>query len=180
MRNKSVKEIVMSGLFIAMGILLPIVFHAFGMGSTFLPMHIPVLLAGFIVSLPFAIAAAVATPVLSSLLTGMPPAFPVLLYMVFELAAYGAVANLLYRKLKLNAYIALIGSMIAGRIVCGAIVWILATFFMVQLPAPVLFIIGSITKSIPGIVIQLILIPPLILILAKNNLITREGLTSES
>ncbi|MDK2811559.1 MAG: hypothetical protein PWR27_2268, partial [Petroclostridium sp.] len=130
MQNKSVKEMVLSGLFIAMGLLLPMIFHAFGMGSTFLPMHIPVLLAGFVVSMPYAIAVGVVTPILSSLLTGMPPMFPVLPYMVFELAAYGAVASLLYRRLKLNVYISLVGSMIVGRIVSGIAVWVLATFFM--------------------------------------------------
>lgn len=180
MQNKSVKEMVLSGLFIAMGLLLPMIFHAFGMGSTFLPMHIPVLLAGFIVSMPYAIAVGVVTPILSSLLTGMPPMFPVLPYMVFELAAYGAVASLLYRRLKLNVYISLVGSMIVGRIVSGIAVWVLATFFMAKLPGPILFITGSITKSIPGIIIQLVFIPALILVLNKSNLITREGLPSES
>jgi len=108
MQNKSVKEMVLSALFTAIGLLLPVIFHAFGMGSTFLPMHIPVLLAGFVVSIPFAIAVGIVTPILSSLLTGMPPMFPVLPYMVFELAAYGTVASLLYRRLKLNVYISLV------------------------------------------------------------------------
>lgn len=92
------------------------IFHAFGLGSTFLPMHIPVLLAGFVISIPFAITVGALTPFLSSVFTGMPPLFPVMPYMVFELAAYGAVASILYRKLKVNVYISLIGSMIAGRI----------------------------------------------------------------
>ncbi len=180
MKNKSVRELVLSGLFVAIGLLLPMIFHAFGMGSTFLPMHIPVLIAGFALSMPFAIIVGVLTPLLSALLTGMPPLFPVLPFMVFELAAYGAAASLLYRKFKLNVYISLIGSMIFGRIVSGIAVWVLATFFAAKLPGPVVFIAGSVTGSIPGIIIQIVFIPALILVLNKSNVLRREGLTHGS
>jgi hypothetical protein len=176
MQNKSVREVVLSGLFIAIGLILPMVFHAFGAGSTFLPMHIPVLLAGFVISIPFAIAVGVLTPFLSSVLTGMPPIFPILPYMVFELAVYGAVASLLYRKLKLNVYISLVGSMIAGRIVSSVIVWVLATFFTAKLPGPITFITGGVVSGIPGIIIQIVFIPAIVLVLSKNNFIKREAL----
>lgn len=178
MQNKSVREIVLSGLFITLGVILPIVFHAFGAGSAFLPMHIPILIAGFVVSLPFAAAAGAITPMLSSLLTGMPPGFPVLPFMVFELAAYGAFSNLMYRKFKLNVYISLICSMIIGRVVSSIAVWVLATFFMAKLPNPFLFIIGGITQGIPGIIIQIVFIPGIILALQKNNLIKKGGIIS--
>lgn len=177
MQNKSVRETVLSGLFIALGLILPMVFHVFGSGSTFLLMHIPVLIAGFVVSMPFAIAVGVMTPILSSLFTGMPPVFPVLPFMVFELATYGAVASLLYRKLKLNVYISLVCSMIAGRIASSVVVWVLATFFMAKLPNPVIFITGGITQGIPGIIIQIIFIPGIVLALEKSNLIKREGIS---
>lgn len=175
MEKKSVREIVLSGLFIALGLILPMVFHVFGAGSTFLPMHIPVLLAGFAVSVPFAIAVGVITPVLSSVLTGMPPAFPVLPYMMFELAAYGTVTSFLYRKLNLNVYVSLVCSMIAGRIVSAVVVWVLATFFVTKLPGPIVFITGAIAQGIPGIIIQIIFIPAIIFSLNKSRLIVREG-----
>lgn len=180
MKNKSVKELVLSSLFIAIGLLLPMIFHAFGMGSTFLPMHIPVLIAGFAVSVPFAITVGVLTPLLSALLTGMPPLFPVLPFMIFELAAYGAVASLLYRKFKLNVYVSLLTSMILGRIISGIVVWLLVTLFAAKLPGPVVFVAGSITGSIPGIIIQIIFIPALVLILDRNKLLRKEGLSSGS
>lgn len=180
MQNKSLKELVLSGLFIAIGLLLPTFFHAFGLGSAFLPMHIPVLIAGFTVSIPYAITVGILTPILSSLLTGMPPHFPVLPYMVFELATYGAVASLLYKKMKLNVYISLIGSLIAGRIVAGIAVWVLAAFFLAKLPGPLVFITGSVVKSIPGIIIQLALIPALIMLLNKSVLLTKESHSRES
>lgn len=175
MRNKSVKEIVISGLFIALGVILPIVFHAFGSGSTFLPMHIPVFIAGFLLSLPFAFAVGAITPILSSLFTGMPPVFPVLPFMVFELATYGIVVNIMYRKFKLNVYVSLVSSMIIGRIISSIVVWGLVTFFMAKLPSPIVFITGGIIQGIPGIVIQIIFIPVIILALQKYNLIKKEG-----
>lgn len=176
MQNRSLREVILSGLFIAIGLILPMIFHAFGAGSTFLPMHIPVLIAGFVISMPCAIAVGVLTPVLSSLFTGMPPIFPVLPFMIFELAAYGAFASLFYRKLKLNVYISLIGSMIAGRIISAIVVWVLAAFFMAKLPGPIPFVVGGVAGGIPGIIIQIIFIPAIILVLNKNNLIKREAL----
>ena len=176
MQNKSVKEIVLSGLFIALGLILPMIFHMVGAGSTFLPMHIPVLIAGFMVDLPFAVAVGVLTPILSSLFTGMPPVFPVLPYMVFELATYAAVASVLYRKFKLNVYVSLICSMIAGRIISSLVVWGLAAFFMAKLPNPIVFITGGITQGIPGIIIQIVFIPAIVFALEKSNLIKGEGI----
>ncbi|MBU5428084.1 ECF transporter S component [Tissierella pigra] len=168
MKNKKTNDLVLAGIFVSMGLILPIVFHGFGGGGpVFLPMHIPVLIAGFFLELPFAIAVGILTPVLSSLLTGMPPVFPVLPYMALELTVYSAVVSLLYRKLKLNVYISLIISMICGRIMAGIAVWALITFFTVQLPSPVLFIQGAIINGLPGIVIQLILIP--IIVLSTNR-----------
>jgi hypothetical protein len=88
--------------------------------------------------------------------------------MVFELATYGAVTSLLYQKIKLNVYISLIGSMIAGRIVSGIAVWVLAVFFLAKLPGPIVFLTGSVVKSIPGIIIQLVFIPVLIMVLNRH------------
>lgn len=169
MKSQSTKQLVLSGIFIAIGLVLPMVFHAFGGGSMFLPMHIPVLMAGFFLSMPYALAVGALTPLLSSLLTGMPPAFPVLPFMMFELATYGVVVSLLYRKCKMNVYVSLIISMVCGRIMSGIVVWALATFFMAKLPSPMIFITGAVTKGIPGIVIQLIFIPVIVMAVNKNN-----------
>ncbi|WP_312938956.1 ECF transporter S component [Oscillibacter sp.] len=176
MQTKSLREIILSGLFIASGIILPGIFHMYGMGTSFSPMHIPVLLAGFFISIPYAIAVGALTPFLSSIFTGMPPIFPIMPYMVLELATYGAIASLLYRKLNANVYVALIGSMIAGRIVAGFAVWVLATFFAASLPGPIIFIAGTVTNAIPGIAIQLVFIPALVVILNRYNLVQRDGI----
>ncbi|MDI3481223.1 MAG: hypothetical protein PWQ97_878 [Tepidanaerobacteraceae bacterium] len=169
------KQMVFSGLFIAIGVVLPIMFHAFGAGSTFLPMHIPVLLSGFFVDVPYAFAIGAITPILSSLFTGMPPAFPVLPYMIFELATYGATASFAYKRLHLNPYLCLLCSMISGRVVAGFVVWVLATFFAAKLPGPLIFIAGAVAKGIPGIIIQLVIIPPIVFLAGRYKPAKKEG-----
>jgi len=166
MKN-NLTQMAAAGLFIAFGIVLPMIFHAIGLGSTFLPMHIPVLLSGFMLNAPMAAAVGAITPFLSSMFTGMPPAFPIMPYMVFELAAYGFITSFLHRKMHLNVYTSLIGSMICGRIVSGIAVWVLTVLFAAQLPGPVAFITASVTTGLPGIVIQLIFIPAVVLMLEK-------------
>ncbi len=177
MRNKFVRELVLSALFVAAGLVLPSVFHLVNNGKVFLPMHIPVLLAGFSLSMPFAAAVGAITPLLSSLLTGMPPLFPIMVYMIFELSVYAVVASMFYRKFKMNVYISLICSMISGRVAAALAVWVLVALFSADLPGPIAFIIGTITGSIPGIAIQLVFIPPVVMILEKNNILKREGNT---
>lgn len=173
MKNQLTKQLVLSGLFIALGIILPMVFHVFGGGVIFLPMHIPVIIAGFFLSVPYALIVGVLTPLLSSLLTGMPPVFPVLPLMMFELATYGVIASFFYRKCNMNVYVSLIVSMVCGRIMAGVVVWVLATFFMAKLPGPIIFITGTVVKSIPGIIIQLIFIPAVVKILSKNQIVNQ-------
>jgi hypothetical protein len=176
MHNKSVKEVVFSGLFITMGLVLPVIFHFFGLGKTFLPMHIPVLLAGFMLSVPYAAAVGALMPLLSSVITGMPPLFPIMPYMVLELAAYAVVASILSRKLRLNIYISLILSMIAGRIAAGIAVWALTIFFGAKLPGPFVFIASAVTTGIPGIIIQIVSIPPMVVLLRKSRIFENEVL----
>lgn len=179
MNKKSTRDIILSGLFIALGIILPVFFHSFGGGSIFLPMHIPVLLSGFFLSIPYAVAVGALTPMLSSILTGMPPLVPVLPFMVCELTAYGLFTSLLFRKFKFNIYFSLLGSMIGGRIIAGIAVWLLTTFFTVKLPGPIIFIYGALIKGIPGIIIQLIFIPIIIVVIKRHRLFRNEEIKIE-
>jgi hypothetical protein len=165
------REIVISGLLIGTGVVLPIFFHALGVGPAFSPMHIPALLAGFSLPLRFAFLAGIAMPLVSSLVTGMPPIFPVLPYMVFELATYAATASIMFRTLKQNIYVSLVVSMIAGRIAAGLIVWMMTAFLGVDIAGPFTFIAGSIMTSFPGMIVQLLLIPAIVYPLKKSNYI---------
>ena len=76
MRDGNIRNIILGGLFVALGIVIPIAFHAIGAGPVFLPMHIPVLLAGFTIGPTIGCLVGAVTPILSSLLTGMPPLMP--------------------------------------------------------------------------------------------------------
>lgn len=168
MENKTTKKLILSGVFIALGIVLPILFHALGSGSVFLPMHIPVMLSGYFLDPGYALAVGAITPFLSSALTGMPPIFPMVPIMIFELATYGLVVSVISRKIE-NPFIPLISSMLCGRIVAGSVVWVLAKFFAAKLPTPWMFITGAVAKGMPGILIQLFFIPATIILLEHSK-----------
>lgn len=160
--NNKTKELVIGGLLLATGILLPMIFHMFGMtGPIALPMHIPVLIGGFLLSPALALSLGIITPVISGLLTGMPVMFPMSIIMAFELGTYGLVASLATRKLRLSPLPALIISMIFGRIAAAISVALLVQLFGVKMN-PIIYIKGAIITGIPGIIIQIIIIPSLI------------------
>jgi hypothetical protein len=151
----------MTGLFVAMGILIPyITSHAAGVpGVVLLPMHIPVLLAGFFCGPRFGALAGLVTPLLSSLLTGMPPVFPMLPVMMAELTMYGFMGGLLYRKLRLPVFVALPAAMISGRAVFGMMLPVLLLAAPENMMLRNMSVWGAVTTGLPGIAIQLTLIP---------------------
>jgi len=156
------KEIILCGLLLATGIVLPMFFHMFSLtGPIALPMHIPVLIGGFLLSPKLALLLGFVTPVLSGMLTGMPIMFPMALIMAFELGVYGLTASLAVRKFKLSTIPSLIISMIAGRIAAGLTVAVLVQLFGIKMN-PLIYIKGAIITGIPGIIIQLLFIPALI------------------
>lgn len=172
--NIKTKNMVLTGILIALGIVLPLAFHAIpNAGSIFLPMHLPVLFCGLVCGWSYGLLAGIATPLLSSILTGMPPA-PILPGMLVELAVYGLVAGLLIRFVKSRSqtatvFIALIGAMLAGRVLAGlvnALIFNLGTYSL-QIWLSAFFI-----TALPGIALQLVLIPALIFALRKAKLIS--------
>ena len=163
------REIVLSGLFIALGLLVPMVFHAIGgAGPVFLPMHLPVLIGGFILSPLYALMVGVLTPLLSSVLTGMPVLMPMAFIMMVELGIYGLVVSLLKEK-SVSHIITLLSAMILGRMSAGIMVAILVGFVGIKFAPPATFLIGAITTGIPGIMIQLIFIPILLVAVRKTS-----------
>lgn len=167
--NKT-RELPIAALMIALGIVLPMGFHMFNMGGpAFLPMHIPVLIGGFILSPMYALAVGVLTPVLSSILTSMPAIMPMLPIMAFELGAYGLVISILRKKTKLPDLVVLLIAMILGRIVAGAVVFVMTSLFTVKLPPAHVFVQGAIITGLPGIIIQLILVPAALYLLRKSK-----------
>ena len=170
--QRKTRDLVLAGLFIALGILFPMVFHAFGQaaGQVFLPMHIPVLLAGFFLLPGYAAIVGLVTPLLSSVLTGMPPLYPMAPLMAVELCIYGLAASLAYRWLSqknmkrvVSVIISLVIAMAAGRVAAGLGVWVLVGLFSAQMPSPFVYISGGIATGLPGIAIQIVLIPVIVL-----------------
>ena len=174
MKKLSLKYLVLSGLFLALGLIMPFFTAQIpSIGNRLLPMHIPVLLCGFICGGPYGLAVGFITPIFRSVIFGMPPMFPTAVAMAFELAAYGFVSGIIYRLLpKKNIYIytTLIISMICGRAIWGIVSILLyganGTAFSWKL-----FMTGAFINAIPGILIQIIIIPIIIIAVTKSNLI---------
>lgn len=165
-----IRKIVLAGLMIALAIILPFATGQIPqIGSMLLPMHIPVLLCGFICGWKYGLAVGFIVPLLRSMMFGMPPMMTAIA-MAFELAAYGVITGLLYKVLpgkKVKVYISLIVAMIVGRIVWGlvslVIYGITNAVFTWQI-----FIGGALLNAIPGIILQLIVVPVLVLVIEKN------------
>lgn len=159
----NIRKLALGGLFIALSLVLPAVFHMVGLGEVFLPMHIPVFLAGFFAGPAVGMLVGIVSPILSGVLTGMPPFMPpVAQMMVFELGLYGLLTGILYEKLHLGVYVSLLGAMVCGRVVYGLLGYFVLPLFGLQkvpLWAPLL---GAVSKSLPGVIIQIIFIPAVV------------------
>ncbi|MBQ1251174.1 MAG: ECF transporter S component [Clostridia bacterium] len=168
----NVKTLTLSAMFLAVALVLPFITGQIPeIGAMLCPMHLPVLLCGYFCGGPWGLAVGLIAPVLRSMIFGMPPMYPTAISMAFELAAYGAVSGLLYAKLpktKASVYISLVTAMIVGRLVWGAARFVFAgldiTAFGLQA-----FWAGAVTSAIPGIILQLILIPILVIALDKQR-----------
>ena len=143
-----------SALYLSLAVLLPIGFHAFGIaGRIFLPMHIPVLLAGFLAGPICGLTVGIMAPLLSHLLTGMPPTYAVPL-MATELPIYGLIAGLTYNRLKL------IIAMILGRMMFGLSLFVLGLFIKLPYSAAEFFAGGvALLTGLPGVIVQIALVP---------------------
>jgi len=163
--------ITQTALFLALALVLPIGLHALGhlSGRMFLPMHIPVLLAGFLIGPTSGLVVGLLAPTLSHLMTGMPPSYAVPL-MSLELPLYGLVAGLAYNRLKLNIVIALILALIVGRLMFGLGLVVLGLFMELPYNAVAFFSVGgALITGLPGIVIQLFLIPILVAAIRRRR-----------
>lgn len=167
---KDTKKIALSGLLLAATLLLPFLTGQIPqIGSMLSPMHIPVLICGFVCGWQYGGIVGAVAPGLRFLLFGMPPLFPVGLAMTFELAAYGICAGLLYKflpKKNINVYVSLVISMLVGRIVWGIAMFVIAGISNINFSINI-FIAGAFLNAIPGIVLHIILIPVVIIALER-------------
>ena len=161
-KNK-LQKLILSALFLALGLVLPTLTGQIKeIGDSLLPMHIPVMLCGLFSGAPYGFFVGLLLPFVRSLTFGMPPLYPNAVWMALELATYGLTIGFLYARFKKKTtprvLFCLIFSMIAGRIVWGfskaALLGAVGKTFTVNA-----FIIGGFVDALPGIILQLILIP---------------------
>ncbi|MBR4875023.1 MAG: ECF transporter S component [Clostridia bacterium] len=159
-------------MFLALALTLPFITGQIPeIGAMLCPMHLPVLLCGFFCGGPWGLAVGLIAPVLRSMIFGMPPMYPTAISMAFEQAAYCAISGPLYAKLpknKASVYVSLVTAMIVGRLVWGAARFVFAGLDVTAFGLRA-FWAGAVTSAIPGIILQLILIPILVIALDKQR-----------
>lgn len=167
-KNNSLLKLTLAALFLALAYVLPFLTGQIPeIGSMLCPLHIPVLLCGFVCGWPWGLVVGFVAPLFRSLTLGMPPLFPTAVCMAFELAAYGAVAGMMHSMLprkKASIYCSLLTAMVIGRVIWGAAMYVCmgingGSFTMAA------FLAGAVTNAIPGIILQFVLIPVLVMTL---------------
>ena len=175
-RNVALARLLYSSMFLALGLLLPfLTMEIPAIGASLCPMHLAVMLCGFICGPTWGMTVGFITPILRSMLFGAPIAIvPNALAMAFELATYAFVVGILYKRLNKNiffTFIALITAMVAGRLIWGAVMFVL--ILANQASGEIGFSLiwtSTVLQSIPGIILQIVAIPPIITVLRKNRL----------
>lgn len=173
--NKNhIQNLVLAAMLTAVGIVLPFFTGQIPqIGNMLLPMHLPVLVCGLICGWQYGGITGFVLPLLRYMLFGMPP-MPNGISMAFELAAYGAIAGFLYNHSRwqciISLYRCLLIAMVGGRIVWGA-----ASMVVLGLGGGAftwqMFLAGAFLNAIPGIILQLVLIPALMLALHRTGLV---------
>ena len=169
MKNRHIQNLVLSGVLLALGMVLPLLTaQVKEIGDTLLPMHLPVLLCGLVCGWQWGLPVGLFLPFLRSLFFGMPPIYPNAVWMACELAAYGAAAGLLYQLIRVRGrvYIALIGAQLLGRVIWGLVKWLLLGIKGTAFPVSA-FLVGGFVDAFPGILLQLLLLPPIVLLLQR-------------
>lgn len=176
-KNSATHKLTAGALMLAFGIILPQLFHLTGIpqaGEVFLPMHIPVLLTGFVVGWEYGLAVGALTPLISYLLTGMPGTVR-LPFMIGELAVYGLVSGLLYRNAglkdkKFGELTALVASMAAGRAFYALMLLVASELLNIKCGG-MIAAVNATVKGVYGIGLQLLVLPPTVYAAKKGGFI---------
>jgi len=175
-RSLRIKQLVVSALFLALALVLPFLTGQLQqIGNMLCPMHIPVLLCGFVCGWPWGLAVGAIAPIMRSLIFTM-PAMASAVPMAVELAVYGLCTGLLYRLMPKKTpfiYLNLLISMIAGRVVWGIFSAVLAGVNGTEFGLEVFFA-KAVINAVPGIILQLVLVPVLVMVLRKAKLMLNE------
>lgn len=170
-----VKKLAVAAMLFAVGMVLPFFIGQIpAIGKLLLPMHIPVLLCGFIVGWQYGALTGFLLPIVRGLVFGMPPLYPNAIAMAFEMAAYGFVSGYLYSHARWQCtkmlYISLVTAMLAGRLV-----WAFAEVILLGIGGNTftweMFAAGAFLNAIPGIIVQLVLIPLIMVALRRAKVV---------
>ena len=178
MKNYSkLLNMILAALFLALAYVMPFITGQIPeIGAMLCPMHLPVLLCGFLCGPVWGGIVGITAPLLRSFTLGMPPLFPTAVCMAFELAAYGVIAGVMHRilpKKKPFIYCSLLTAMIAGRLVWGTAMFLCMNATGGSFPFAA-FLAGAVTNAIPGILVQIILVPMLVMLLEDPKIINRK------
>lgn len=173
MKKLHVKNMVLAAMFLAVGVVLPFFTGQIKeIGNMLLPMHIPVLLCGLICGWQYGLAVGFILPLMRSFLFSMPIMYPDAIAMAFEMATYGLVVGYLYSHAKWQCvkmlYRCMLAAMLAGRAVWGIVQMVLLGVRGFTLGA---FVAGALMNAIPGIILQLIIIPVIMVALNRAKLV---------
>ena len=170
--KKRVLRMILAALFLALAYVIPFLTGQIPeVGSMLCPMHLPILLCGFVCGWQWGLMVGFVAPLLRSLNLGMPPFFPTAVCMALELAAYGGGAGIMHRllpKKKPFIYCSLITSMVVGRLVWGAAMLVCTGIDGGSFTASA-FMAGAVFNAFPGIAVQIILIPILVMLLENTK-----------
>ena len=179
MRRKTARQnifdLVLAAMFLAIGIVLPFFTGQIPqIGRMLLPMHLPVLLCGLICGWQYGGAVGFVLPILRYFMFGMPIIMPNGLAMAFELAAYGIIVGLLYSRSRwqciISLYRSLLIAMVGGRLVWAAVRVVMTGVSQVPFTWEI-FLADAIVSAIPGIILQLVFIPALMVALDRTGLV---------
>ena len=171
-RREKLLKMILAALFLALAYVMPFLTGQIPeIGAMLCPLHIPVLLCGFICGWSWGLTVGFIAPLFRSLTLGMPPLFPTAVCMAVELAAYGLIVGLMHKILPKKVpfiYCSLITAMIVGRIV-----WGMAMLVCMGIKGGAFtfsaFIAGAFLNAIPGIIIQIVLVPIVVVVLQKTK-----------
>lgn len=174
-KKSPVLNLTLAAMFLAIGLMLPFLTGQIKqIGSLLLPMHIPVLLCGLICGWKYGFAVGAVLPLLRGFLFGRPILYPDGAAMAFELAAYGLVVGLLYARSRWKCVVSLYRCMIIAML-SGRVVWGIAEIFLLGLGENgftfKMFMAGAFLNAVPGIILQLVLIPAIMIALNRTGLV---------
>lgn len=174
--KRNTKNLTLAAMFAAIGLVLPFVTGQIPqIGNMLLPMHLPVFLCGLICGWEYGMIVGLMLPLMRYVMFGMPVLFPMGISMSLELAAYGLVVGICYGRSRWKCIVSLYRALIAAMLV-GRIVWGVSQMCLLGISGDVfhwqMFVAGAFLNAIPGIIIQLVLIPVIMLGLNRTGLVT--------